>query len=479
MLLPAGGSRRMSGIGRRSMQETIVHKCREMILQHQMILPGDTGVVAVSGGADSVFLLHLLHMLSEEMHFRIVVAHVHHGIRGKEADRDAEYVRRLSGELGVPCRVFERDVPKMARENGMTLEEAGRMARYACLEELKRETGARWIALAHHKDDQIETVLFHLLRGSGFRGLRGMMPVQGDRIRPLLSVDRQEIEDWLLQRGISYCTDTTNSDPEYARNRIRTIILPEMKKVSPGAGEHLLRLAGDAEELYKKVRETAELFRQECREIFSADGKLSGILIPEKTGRSVPDPGSPGGELVRMVLEELTGSTRDISRRHVESVISLFSKETGKKIMLPGRVVAERTYAGVLIRHGASAEKRYTEEKLPGKLSVVRREYISGEEIPTGEYRKMMDASRVAGEPVLRFPHSGDRIMVRADGSTKKLQRFFTDNRIPVEDRASWPVVADEQGILWVIGLRLSERVKVREETKEIYLLEYTEIEEG
>ena len=441
-------------------QDNLLQRVREQILEHQMIRRSDIGIAAVSGGADSVCMLYLLHALSGELGFRLVVAHVHHGIRGEEADRDADYVQRLSDQLGLECRVYHRDVPQIVRDQGGSLEEAGRRVRYACLEELKRETGARWIALAHHRDDAAETVLFHLIRGTGLRGLRGILPVQQDRIRPLLGLDREEIEAWLKEREIPYCTDSTNSDVTYARNRIRNVILPQMQEINPGAKEHILRLAQDAEERYAQILKEIQQTEIKCDTIDAC------TILPE----FAEDP-EVLGELILKRMEELAGSSRDISRKHIDSVAGLFRKTTGKRVDLPYGLEAVRSYEGVILRRTDGEKGKCGAQ---GRITCIRRPYISGEDIPTEKYRKMLDADRVTGELVLRTPQPEDRIMIHADGSRKKLQRFFIDAKVPQEARGNWPVVADDREVLWIVGLRLSESCKVTEATKNICLIEYT-----
>lgn len=442
-------------------QDNLLQRVREQIREHRMIRPGDTGIAAVSGGADSVCMVYLLHALSGELGFKLIVAHVHHGIRGEEADRDADYVGRLSRELGLECRVYHKDVPQIANASGESLEEAGRRVRYACFEELKQETGAAWIALAHHRDDAAETVLFHLIRGTGLRGLRGILPVQQDRIRPMLGLDREEIEGWLQDREIPYCTDSTNSDVTYARNRIRNIILPEMQRINPGAKEHILRLAGDAEERYARILKEIQQTGINCDTIDACTIIPEGIQDPEVLG-----------ELIRRKIEVLAGSSRDISRKHIDSVAELFGKTTGKRADLPYGLEAVRSYEGVILRRAADEP---AECGVQGKITCIRRPYISGEDIPTEPYRKMLDADRVNGELVLRTPEPEDWITIRADGSRKKLQRYFIDAKVPQEERKNWPVVADDKEVLWIVGLRLSENCKVTEGTKNIYLIEYTD----
>ena len=471
------------------MAEFVKHETEQKVLayirEQHMIPAGSTGILAVSGGADSVCLLHILHRLSAELDIRLAVCHVNHGIRGEEAARDAEFVRQEAERLGLPCRIYLRDVPMLAAQEGLSTEEAGRKVRYECLREYKEEMHADWIALAHQREDQIETILFHILRGTGLRGLRGIRPVQGDRIRPLLEISRQEIEAWLGAENLGYCTDSTNLESDYARNRIRNRILPEVEKINTGAGEHLLALAREAEELYDIQEAAVWMLRSQCSfrteegqwlsygEWMAVEDqvRVAAVLVPESVLQSVD---SELGELFLQEAERLTGHRKDLTRRHISLVRELFHKETGKRIDLPYGLTAVRTYDGVELRIGREGRDDAEEDvpRLRGrKVSVIiqKREYQLGEPIPDGTERVLMDAAAVRGEPVLRRPKQGDTFVVNADGGRKSLGRFFTDRKIPAEEREEYPVVADDAGILWILGLRLSENCRVGENTREVY----------
>ncbi len=460
------------------------------IREQNMIREGSRGIAAVSGGADSMCLMHMLHLLAPELHTEFTVCHVIHGIRGEEALRDAEHVRREAERLGLPCRVFERNVPKLAEEQGLSLEEAGRAARYSCLEELKRETGAEWIALAHQKEDQAETVLFHILRGTGIRGLRGIRPVQGDRIRPLLTCSRGEIEAWLCRRGITYCTDSTNLEDTYTRNKLRNQIIPMLEEINPGVKEHMLSLAKEADELYDIQEQMVQRLRVHCS-YRRSDGTLllnedvvAGRLMPDEVNLpdSLPEETDMGGdtllgELILLEMGCIAGRRKDLTREHTGSVLALFRKETGKRVDLPYDMEAVRTYQGVTLRRKKIMADAVEQGKTAGgsgqnlSILVEKRPYAAGDPIPTGEHEKMIDAAAVVGEIRLRTPKQEDEIAIHENGGRKKLSRFFTDRKIPREEREAWPVVADDQKVIWVVGLRLAENCKITEFTKEVYII--------
>ncbi len=456
--------------------QDIISKVQQDMRAAGALRPGDTVIAAVSGGADSVCMLHILKELSLRDSFRIVVCHVHHGIRGEEADRDAEFTDKLAGGLDLAFRRVDVDVPALARQGGLSLEEAGRLARYRCLQQVKEEEKADWIALAHHRDDQIETVLFHLLRGTGLRGLRGMLPVRGDRIRPLLGIGRTEIEEWLTERKLSWCTDSTNTDPEYARNRIRNRILPEMLLVNPGAGDHILRLAREAAERYEAVSARAETLEKDLVRYGRdehPEGRIPAYVEISQDLRQGDFPREVTEELIFRQIALLAGSRKDITGKHIDAVYRLFEKETGKRTDLPYGLTAQRTYQGIKLT-GRDRPSGPGELKVPeGHFRMTRMPYRPGEDLSAEDRRKKIDAARVRGHMVVRTMQAGDRITISDSGEKKKLGRLFTDARIPAELRQVWPVVADDEEVIWVVGLRLNARYKITEETKEIWLLEY------
>lgn len=226
--------------------DALMLEIKRYIEKNQLIRPGDGVVVGLSGGPDSVFLLYALHTLQARMGFTLRAVHVHHGIRGAEADRDAAFSAELCAKLDIPFRAVHVAAPAYAAQHGLSLEEAARILRYEALETARQqltEAPTAWIAVAHHLDDQAETVLHNLVRGAGLRGLAGMENRRNHVIRPLLSIKREDILKWLEQNKIAYVTDSTNADPHYTRNRIRSTVLPELREINPEASAHIAHSA--------------------------------------------------------------------------------------------------------------------------------------------------------------------------------------------------------------------------------------------
>ena len=226
--------------------DALMLEIKRYIEANQLIRPGDGVVVGLSGGPDSVFLLYALHTLQPRMDFTLRAVHVHHGIRGAEADRDEAFSEKLCAKLDIPFQAVHVAAPAYAAQHGLSLEEAARILRYEALEAARQQLGqtrAAWIAVAHHLDDQAETVLHNLVRGAGLRGLAGMENRRNHVIRPLLSIKREDILKWLKQYDIPYVTDSTNADPHYTRNRIRSTVLPELREINPEASAHIAHSA--------------------------------------------------------------------------------------------------------------------------------------------------------------------------------------------------------------------------------------------
>ncbi len=451
-----------------------VKEVYEFIIEYDLIKEGDGIVAGVSGGADSIAMLTVLHELAEKLSLRIAVCHINHRLRGIAADEDEQYVKEYSEELGFPFYVYSEDIRKLAEAEGLTEEEAGRKFRYEKFRELKEELGFDCVAVAHNRDDMAETVLFHMLRGSSVRGLAGIRPRRDDIVRPLLKMSRREIEAFLYERHIAFKTDMTNFENDYARNRIRNVIFPEMRKINAASSDHLAILAEDMwpliDETEKIVDRYAEIYTTAADNIHS-DGE-SGIYIDADGVKSI---GSLyRKELIMRSLSGVAGRRKDISRKHVDAVEALVYGDSGKKVNLPYEMIAERIYDRILIRKVAKASE--------GCVGVRTEKTLKLSHIPVSEdgcYEysgngtfELIDAGKVKGELHLRYPEEDDSIVIDASGGRKKLTKLFRDMKIPRDERARIPVVADDEDIIWVVGKRAGYQYRITEKTNDVLKLE-------
>lgn len=307
-----------------------------------LIREGDRVILGLSGGADSVCLFLCLFYIRELLPFSLSALHVIHGIRGEEAEEDAEFVKELAARFKVPISIVRVDAPAFAREKKLSLEEAARDLRLLALKKAAEEEAAL-IALAQHMEDQAETVLFQLIRGSSIRGLSGMRPCHDGIIRPLLSFHKQEILDFLKQQDQDYRTDSTNADENYARNAIRHRIMPELLKLNGGAVEHLSRLAkemGLVQEVIggpEKAAYEKAVIKEEKKRILRIGELMS---CPELIQRNV----------VYQALSEVSMGKRDLTEAHVRDILDLFRSEGGKRIALPCGVSARKKGKTVILQ---------------------------------------------------------------------------------------------------------------------------------
>ena len=474
-------------------------KIRNMMKRCRMVSPGQRILAAVSGGADSVCLLAVLHALAPELSFSLEAVHVEHGIRGEESLQDCAYVERLCGKLGVRLTVRHIHVPELARQSGRTEEEEARIQRYRIFEETAEQCGAQRVAVAHHLGDQAETVLWNLIRGSGLRGLRGILPVRPLRdgqaasplvVRPLLETSREEIEQYLEACGLSYRTDRTNLDKTVTRNKIRHDILPDLIKLNAQAPRHIAQAAEEAAEAEAYLERVTARAAEGCIHC-QADGQP--VLLLARWQKEEPF-------IRRRLLRECVrrasgnGSLKDIGAVHVEALMGLACGGGEKSVRLPGELTAVRSYgqirflsgaealsgavlpaAGALYAQDARPGERWVEVPFPGRQMVHYGGYCfslecgcageSGICIPKKRFTKWIAYATIAQKEsqklCFRTRRPGDVLVVRQDGSRKKLSDYLIDEKIPLSLRDRVVLLAIGSEVLWVAGMRISEKARV------------------
>lgn len=431
-----------------------------------MFEAGDTIVVGVSGGADSVCLLFLLDVIRSRYDLSLRAVHVHHGLR-KAADDDVSYTEELCRYLDIPCRVVRVNAAEEAKRTGCGIEEAGRALRYRAFEEEADSCGGK-IAVAHHMEDQAETVLFHLCRGTGMNGLKGMLPVSGRIIRPILPLSRPEIEEILTDAGISWREDESNDEDMYARNRIRHRILPLMEKeINSASAVHLYQLSVDA-------AMTEDYMAGQTAEAAGRCVTKDGDIL---TDRLLSEHPAIQRRILLDVLSAHAGRRKDISRVHAEALLELCGGEGSGECSLPYGITAVRIYNRITFRKNTG--------KIPdtgiGTLPMHAQDYeirvLPVQETAPCEasepYTKYFDYDKITEYPVLRTRQKGDRITIHFGGHTKSLSREMIDLKIPKElrDRIILPAFGNE--ILWIPGMRTNAAYPVTESTKTVLAIRY------
>ncbi|WMC91209.1 tRNA lysidine(34) synthetase TilS [Kineothrix sp. MB12-C1] len=477
------------------MNGRIFSKVKAYMKKYEMLVPDDTVVAGVSGGADSVCLLLMLCEIAKEVPIHLVVVHVNHGFR-EEAKRDADYVGQLCKERGLPFFLVEEDVRAYAKREKLSEEEAGRKVRYfAFAKVLKEQTkGKGKIAVAHNAGDRVETMLFHLFRGTGLAGASGIKPVRENVIRPLLCLHREEIEEYLAEKGVPFCIDRTNLEDTYTRNRIRNHILPfAEREICKGASEHMWEAADmlleteeyirkQAEKIYESCKVTIEGTEQkeEAREVINS--KADAIVLRADV-LTLQEPFMQKQVLLRC-LEELTGHRRDITSVHIEDIRKLLNRQGSKQISLPYGLIATKEYGSLTIGTSIAGNGHCkAKEKgpalaisIPGTVQVpglgeVEFSVFSYEKtqiIPEKSYTKWFDYDRITRSLAFRQRETGDYLTINEDLSKKTLKNYMIGEKIPKSQRGELYVLTEGSHVLWVPGYRISQYYKVTEYTKSI-----------
>lgn len=452
--------------------DPVLRKISGIIRENRLFSPGDTVVVAVSGGADSVALLDILSSLPD-LRLHLVVAHLDHGLRGRESDGDAVFVEQLAARYRLPCKLRRLDVKEISRRRKLSLEEAGRNARYEWFDEVARACSAGAIALGHHADDQAETFLIRLLRGSGATGLASMRLLSSDRyVRPLLLLSRAEILDYLERRDLSFRHDSSNDETLFLRNRIRHECLPYLRTFNPAIGERLNNtaeaLAADEAVLERLVDQLfPHLSRTESEEVVFDVAALRSEL--------------PGlrYRLYRRALQLLRRDLAGIATIHLRQVDSLVhSSRTQGELSLPGGFTVLRCYDELhFLPTGKKQGKEAWEIRIDGpgchllpdgrEISIcLSAPPDSWESVPP--FRAYFDPAAVPFPWTLRTFRPGDRFRPFGMNGTRKIKDFFIDRKIPHAVRYRTPLLFSADELIWVCGLRVSESGRVQPGTREV-----------
>ena len=441
-------------------------------------------LAAVSGGADSVALLAVLQRIGPSWGVSLTAAHFNHGMRAAESDRDEAFVRSLCRARGIP--LLSGSLGNTRRTAGLSTEDFLRRKRYAFLEAAARQAGANRIALGHHRGDQAETVLMHIIRGSGLSGLAGIPPVRdgGRFIRPLIGCTPAEIARYLRSERLSFVTDSSNADERFLRNRVRRVLLPELeRRFNPAILDALCRLADVVrqEDDYMKGRT--------LRALGSWPWDSAGTKIPLR-GLARLHP-ALRRRAVLEILRRLAGPDRAVGLEHVQAVLELAEgPNRSGTLHMPGGVVVQRSGDTLECRRAGRSDRRAggpgapesagdlfrIEVPVPGsvrienlgmrmRFRVLRRPPTLLSSTPSRAY---LDLERITGPLVVRSPRPGDRIQPLGMRGSRKLSRLLIDEKVPRADRGRIPVLADEHSVLWVPGIRLSERARVAEGTRHV-----------
>ena len=454
----------------------MLKKIEQYVSRWDMLKKEDRVITGVSGGADSICLLFVLLELQKKIPFELVVVHVNHGLRGEDADGDEAYVKELCREHGIICEVYSENVELIAKKRKQSTEEAGRYVRREAFKKAMKTHGGTKIALAHHKNDSVETFFMNLARGTGLKGLGGIRPVVGEYIRPLLCLERKEIETYLEERKISYREDESNASDDYTRNRIRNHIIPYMEQE---VNEKTVSHIADTMTRLQEIQAYLEEQTKKCYEMCVKEEK-NGYLVLEECFSKVPSVLRP--LVLKEVLVRISGKEKDLEEIHLSDLQSLLKKQVGRRVDLPYEIEAKRVYEGLHLHKknldlketycaeidftdGVSKEYQLGTKRITCQLvENGSKDAVSVEKCGT----KRFDYGIISDKVCIRTRQPGDYITIHSDGRTQKLKSFFVNEKIPEEMRDEILLVADGHHILWIVGMRTNCLYHVSEHTKQI-----------
>lgn len=444
------------------------------IKENSMFDKGDKVIVAVSGGPDSICLLYILDELKKELGITLVGAHINHCLRGEESDKDEEYAKKTCESLNIDFYSKKIDVHKISEQKNISCEMAGREVRYEFFNELMIKLKANKIALAHNANDQAETILMRIMRGTGIEGIIGIKPVR-DKIyvRPILNLSRSEIEKYCEVNNISPRIDKTNLESIYARNKVRLELIPYMEQ---NFNKDIIKTLNRLSDIVKKDNDYLESIATKEYEKYCEIGK--GRVILNK--KAFLEHEAIVSRIIRSALLEVNNNLYNFEKIHISSIVNLQKHETGKTIMLPQNIMAQNCYGNIHIYLNIKTAEENNNKYL---LNINEKNFIQHlnkvihievksktefKEIKGNDYIKYFDYDMISQPIIFRYRKDGDKFMPLGMKGNKKLKDLFMDLKIPKDKRNEIPLICFGDDIGWVVGYRVSEKFKVSKDTKNI-----------
>lgn len=434
----------------------MLNTIRDNILRYNLANDTEKVVIGFSGGADSALLVYAL----KSLNYNVCAVHVHHGIRGNEADRDANFAKDFCKKYDVDFFEEKVDIPVISKEKNISLETCAREERYRILNEYAEKFNGK-IAVAHNKNDQAETVFMHLLRGSGLNGLCGMQFKNNKIIRPLLNISREDIELFNKENSIEFITDSTNNSSDYTRNKVRLDIFPFIDgSLNVDSISALTKCAETLNEYNQFINDTVSDYAKK----YITQNENEFVLKTETLPRVIQI------ELIKECIKKLNGNIVDIEKIHLEDIFSLFEKESGKEIHLPGNVKVKKIYDSLFftknsenfsIEYSFKPDKTYQWNKNTISSSFV--DFFKKEK--NCEY---VDFSSLPSDLTLRTRKEGDYIYPLGSKGKCTLKKYFINKKIPINTRNSLPLLAKDNEVFLIMGYTVSEKVKIKDSTTEI-----------
>lgn len=454
----------------------MIHKVKQTIGDYNMISPGDKIVVGVSGGPDSICLLHVLNEISSELHITIVAVHINHCLRGKDADEDEVYVKEFCKKINVKFYSKKVDINKLSEKMNISCETAGREARYDFFKQVMEITQANKIAIAHNANDVAETILMRIMRGTGLEGLIGIKPIRDNiYIRPLINIKREEIENYCKENNLEPRIDKTNLQNIYARNKIRLDLIPYIcNNFNNDIVGVLNRMSGNVavdNDFLMKI--SHEKYEKYC------DNRKEKVIISRE---AFSEHEAILSRIIRESLCYINGNLNDFEKIHIIQIIKLQKQSTGKKIILPNDVMVINNYGCIEIKkskeyndHNMNKIFNISEGRniipamnLKITTNIIESKNFKFSLIEKNDYIKYFDCDKIKNNINIRYRRDGDRFSPLGMNGSKKLKDIFIDMKIPKEERSKIPLLCFGQNIAWIVGYRISEKFKIDLNTKKI-----------
>ncbi|EES92016.1 MULTISPECIES: tRNA lysidine(34) synthetase TilS [Clostridium] len=453
----------------------MIEKVIHTIKQNNMFEVGDKVVVAVSGGPDSICLLHILYKLREKIGISIVAAHINHCLRGEEADKDEEYVRKFCENLNIQCFVKKEDVHKISKDRGISCEMAGREVRYDFFSEVLNNVRANKIAVAHNANDQAETILMRMLRGTGLEGLIGIRAVRDNIfVRPIIDITRDEIEDYCYVNNLNPRIDKTNLENIYTRNKIRLELIPYIQKNFNSDVIEVLNRFSDTVKIDNDYlnKVSLEKYNKYCK------GEKDKVIIKEEVFKEHE---AILTRVIRMALKELKGNLNNFDKGHIYDIIDIQKKSTGKFIMLPKNIRVLNNYGDINLYKNNNKinidkgkqeynlvinKENILDNGLKITLDIINN--VEDTKFDKSSLIKYFDYDKINRDIKLRYRNNGDKFVPLGMKGTKKLKDLFINLKIPKEKRDIIPLIVFDDEISWIVGYRISDKFKINKNTKRI-----------
>lgn len=452
----------------------MIDSALQTIKENNMFDKGDKVIVAVSGGPDSIALLHVLYKLKEELDISLYAAHINHGLRGIESDTDEEYVRIFCESLNIEFRSKRVDINQISKLKNISSESAGREVRYEFFEELMKKFSAQKVAIAHNANDQAETVLMRIMRGTGMDGLIGIRPVRDNIfVRPLINSTRDQIEEYCLKNNLNPRIDKTNLEAIYSRNKVRLQLIPYIQE---NFNKDIIQVLNRLSYTIKVDNDYLEVVSKEKYKKYCDINKEKVIISKE----AFLEHESIITRIIRLAIHNVVGNLYNFEKIHIYDIIRIQKCSTGKALNLPSNVYVSNNYGDIVIyknkKHNIKAKAE--EYILHDGMNVIEDIRIKANvkiismkeklDFKANKWIKYFDYDKIKGDITLRFRRDGDKFTPLGMSGTKKLKDLFIDLKIPKEQRDEIPLVCFGGNIAWITQYRVSEIFKVDEDTKNI-----------